>query len=70
MSDMMAKMRLIGGERDSKIAGMLIQGNTRGMILGMKNLRKSKKVIPEIQHMAQSLINEERDGIERTQNFL
>ena len=70
MSDMMAKMRLIGGERDSKIAGMLIQGNTRGMILGMKNLRKSKKVSPEIQHMAQSLINEERDGIERTQNFL
>ena len=38
MSEAMARMRLIGGQRDSKIAGMLIQGNTRGVILGSKNL--------------------------------
>ena len=70
MSDMMASMRLIGGERDSKIAGMLIQGNTRGMILGMKNLRKGQKVDPQVQQMARTLISQERAGIEKTQQFL
>jgi hypothetical protein len=69
-SDMIAAMRLMGGERDSKIAGMLIQGNTRGMILGMKNLRKGQKTAPEVQQMARTLISQERTGIEKTQQFL
>ena len=40
MSRMMAKFQLMTGEVDSKIAGMLIQGNTRGIILGVKNLNR------------------------------
>lgn len=70
MSDMMAKARLIGGERDSKIAGMLIQGNTRGMIMGMKNLRKGKKTDAEVQALARSLVEQERLSIEKTKGFL
>ncbi len=70
MSDWMGKMRLIGGERDSKIAGMLIQGNTRGMILGMKNLRKGKSVDPQVRALAEKLIAEERMSIEKTEQFL
>jgi hypothetical protein len=67
---MIAAMRLMGGERDSKIAGMLIQGNTRGMILGMKNLRKGQKAAAQVQQMARTLISQERTGIEKTQQFL
>ncbi len=70
MSDIMSKVRLVGGERDSKIAGMLIQGNTRGMILGMKNLRKGKAVDPQVRALAERLITEERMSIEKTEQFL
>ena len=70
MSDIMAKMRLMGGERESKIAGMLIQGNTRGVILGMKNLRQGKRVDAEVQQMARQLISQERLSIENTEPFL
>ena len=70
MSDLMARMRLLGGERDSKIAGMLIQGNTRGMILGMKNLRKGKKADADIQALTQKLIAQEKASIKNSQPFL
>ena len=70
MSDLMAKARLVGGERDSKIAGMLIQGNTRGMILGMKNLRKGRKTDTEVQALARSLVEQERLSIENSKGFL
>lgn len=70
MSDLMAKARLVSGERDSKIAGMLIQGNTRGMILGMKNLRKGRKIDSEVQALARSLVEQERLSIENSKDFL
>lgn len=70
MSDLMAKARLVGGERDSKIAGMLIQGNTRGMILGMKNLRKGRIIDSEVQALARSLVEQERLSIENSKDFL
>ncbi len=70
MSDLMAKARLMGGERDSKIAGMLIQGNTRGMILGIKNLRHGKQASQDIRDLAESLIVQERKSIENTESFL
>lgn len=70
MADMMSKAQLLGGERDSKIAGMLIQGNTRGMILGMKNLRKGSKADPEVRALTQKLISQERSSIEDSQRYL
>lgn len=70
MSDMMAKMRLLGGERDSKIAGMLIQGNTRGMIQGMKNLRQSKQAKAEVRDLAQELVEQEKQSIENSKGYL
>ena len=60
----------MGGERDSKIAGMLIQGNTKGMILGMKNLRKGKKVDEEVQALTQKLVAQEKASIKSSQPFL
>ena len=70
MSDLMSKAKLMGGERDSKIAGMLIQGNTRGMILGMKNLRKGTQADPKVRALAEKLIVQERKSIEKTERFL
>lgn len=70
MSNMMSRVQLMGGEVDSKIAGMLIQGNTRGMILGMKNLRKAAKADPKVRDLAQRLLNRENMNIEKSQQFL
>jgi hypothetical protein len=70
MSDWMARARLLGGERDSKIAGMLIQGNTRGMILGMKNLRRGKRAESDVRELTQKLIDQEKAGIKASQQFL
>ena len=70
MSNMMSKMQLIGGDTESKIAGMLIQGNTRGMILGLKNLRKAANIQPQVQALAQKIINRENMNIQKSQPFL
>lgn len=70
MSDVMAKMRLLGGERDSKIAGMLIQGNTRGMILGMKNLRRGQKADEDVRELTRQLVAQEKISIKNSQQYL
>ena len=70
MSQMMSKAKLLGGERDSKIAGMMIQGNTRGMIQGMKNLRQGKSVSHDVRDLTQKLIDYERSGIDDSQPYL
>ena len=70
MSTMMSKVQLMGGEVDSKIAGMLIQGNTRGMILGLKNLRKASKADSNVRNLAQRLLNRENMNIQKSQQFL
>ncbi len=70
MSSMMSWIQLLGGEVDSKIAGMLIQGNTRGMILGMKNLRKAQKTDPQVRDLAQRVLNRENMNIHKSQPYL
>ena len=70
MSEAMATMRLMGGQRDSKIAGMLIQGNTRGVILGTKNLHHQPNGDPEVLELTQRLVTQEKRSIENTQQFL
>ena len=70
MSTMMSKVQLMGGEVDSKIAGMLIQGSTRGMILGLKNLRKASKADSNVRDLAQRLLNRENMNIQKSQQFL
>ena len=70
MSDLMSKAKLIGGEVDSKIAGMLIQGNTRGLILGIKNMHAVPKKDVQITQLAQRLIDREAVNIRKAQPFL
>lgn len=70
MSDMMSRARLMGGNVDSKIAGMLIQGNTRGMILGIRNLHRSSGADSAVTQLAQKLLDRENVNIQKSQPFL
>lgn len=70
MSDMMSRVQLWGGDVDSKIAGMLIQGNTRGMILGIRNLNRSSDNDQQVLALAQKLLDRENINIQKTQPFL
>lgn len=70
MSTMCAKCRLMAGDTDSVIAGMLIQGNTRGMILGIKNLNQANGIDPAVNQIANKLLNLENINIQRSLEFL
>lgn len=70
MSEMMSKMKLIGGNIDSKIAGMMIQGNTRGMITGLKNLHQFNRQDTQITTLSQKLLDCETANIRQMQGFL
>ena len=70
MSSVMSKLQLIGGETDSKIAGMLIQGNTRGSILGTKNLRKASHADSRVSALAKQLLQQEESNIRHSRQYL
>ena len=70
MGAMMSKTQLLVGEPDSKIAGMMIQGNTRGMILSLKNMRRCDKPDAQVAHLAQQLLETEKNNIVSMQGFV
>lgn len=70
MADMMTRMKLIHGNTDSKIAGMMIQGNTRGMITSLKNIHQFNKQDSQITALSQKLIDSENANIRQMQTFL
>ena len=63
MGAMMSKTQLLVGEPDSKIAGMMIQGNTRGMILSLKNMRRCNQPDQQVTQLAQKLLETEKNNI-------
>ena len=69
-SDMMTRMKLSGRNTDSKIAGMMIQGNTRGMIKGLKNLHQFAVQDEQINTLSQKLLDCETANIRQMQGFL
>lgn len=70
MADMMTRMKLSGHNTDSKIAGMMIQGNTMGMITGLKNLHQFSQTDEPIQILSQKLLDCENANIRQMQDFL
>ena len=70
MSDMATRMKLRGKNTDSKIAGMMIQGNTRGMIKGLKNLHQFNKNDHLVKSLSQKLLDCENANIRQMQSFL
>lgn len=70
LSGMTAKMRLSFGNTDSRIAGMMIQGNTRGMITGLKNIHQFHKPDSQVSALSQKLLDCETANIRQMQGFL
>ena len=70
MTNMMTRTRLSFGELDSKAAAMMIQGNTRGIIKGFKNLNQFPPSDHQVSTLAQRLIDIEETNNRQLQGFL
>ena len=69
-SDRMTRMKLNRGNCDSKIADMMIRGNTKGMISGLKNLHRYPHQDDRISGICQKLLDCETANIRQMQTFL
>ncbi len=67
---LMTRMRLMRGNTDSRIAGMMIQGNTQGMIKGLKNIHQFNGGDHAVSTISQKLIDCETANIRQMQSFL
>ena len=70
MADMSVRMKLNGKNTDSKIAGMMIQGNTKCMIKGLKNLHQFGGQDEQIGILSQKLLDCETANIRQMQGYL
>ena len=70
MADRVTRMKLMGKNSDSRIAAMMIQGNTRGMIKGLKNMHHMKQPDQRVQTLTQKLLDCETANIRQMQQFL
>ena len=64
------RMKLNGRNTDSRIADLLIQGNTKGMIRGLKHLHQLQTQDHQILVLSQKLLDCERAHIRQMQSFL
>ena len=70
MTNMMTKMRLSYGNTNSKAAAMMIQGNTKGLIKGYKNMNQLVPSDERIAVLNQKLLDCEKANIRQMQGFL
>lgn len=70
MADRVTRMKLMGKRSDSRIAAMMIQGNTRGMIKGLKNVHHMKQPDQRVETLTQKLLDCETANIRQMQQFL
>ena len=70
MSNMVTRMKLSAGGTESKIADMMIQGNTKGMIKGLRNMQQFPREDSRITALSQKLLDTETANIRQMQAFL
>jgi len=70
LADRMTRMKLNRRNTDSKIADMMIQGNTKGMIKGLKNLHQFPEQDEQVSILSQRLLDCETANIRQMQGFL
>ena len=70
MSDIMSRGILMYDHNDSRMAAMMIQGNTRGMIKGIKNAHRHNATDPKIEALAAKLISYENANIQQMKDYL
>ena len=70
MAKATARGKLSFGDVNSKIAAMMIQGNTKGMIKGLKNLHQFPRQDDQVSTISQKLLDCETANIRQMQSFL
>lgn len=70
LSDRMTRMKLNRGDCDSKIADMMIQGNTKGMVKELRNLHQFQGRDEAISTLCQKLLDCETANIRQMQEYL
>lgn len=70
MTDMMTRMKLTGKNTESKIADMMIQGNTKGMVKSLKNLHRYPSTDQQVACLAQKLLDCETANIRQMEPYL
>ena len=70
MADRFTRMKLSGNRNDSKIAAMMIQGNTKGVIKGLRNLHQFSGTDEPLKILSQKLLDCENANIKQMEEFL
>ena len=70
LKDRITRMKLNGRSTDSRIADILILGNTKGMIQGFKQLHQLGEQDPQIRILSQKLLDCETAHIRQMQAYL
>ena len=70
MTDQMTKMKLSYGEVNSKIAEMMIRGNTSGVIKGLKNLHQMEQQDDSVSALSLKLLDTESANVDQMKQFL
>ena len=70
LTDRRNRMKLFGRDTDSKIADMMIQGNTKGMIRSLKDLHRFAGSDQQIHILSQKLLDCETANILKLKTFL
>ena len=70
LTSMKTQMKLRNGNSDSKIASMMIWGNTNGMILGLTDLHQYQQQDSQVSALSQRLLDCETANIRQMQVFL
>lgn len=70
MTDRMTRMKLSYGEVDSKIAAMMIRGNTSGVIKGFKNLHRMAQQDDAVRSLSTKLLETESANVNQMKQFL
>ena len=70
MTNMMTRTRLSFGDISSKAAAMMIQGSTRGIIKGYKNLNQFAASDERVTALSRKLLDCEQANIRQLQGFL
>jgi len=70
MSNAYARANLMMGNTDSRIAAMMINGNTKGMVKSIKNQHHSHATDPRINRLGEKLLEHETANIRQMQEYL
>ena len=69
-SELFSIMKMAADPSPSKIAEMMIQGNTMGMVKSMRSLRDYQGKDPEVKQLAEKLLQTELHNIEEMKRYV